>query len=155
MSTPPQSAVVVEDDPDIRELIAASLGKKGLEVHTAESGREGLELVAAVRPDLVTLDLGLPDLDGIEVCRRVREVSDAYIVMISARTDEIDRLMGLETGADDYLTKPFSPRELQARVTAMFRRPRAVPEPAVEVASTPPARPSRTEAGGARTPTTQ
>ncbi|SDP56335.1 DNA-binding response regulator, OmpR family, contains REC and winged-helix (wHTH) domain [Pedococcus dokdonensis] len=138
MSPPAQTAVVVEDDPDIRELIAASLGKKGLEVHVAESGREGLEMVAEVRPDLVTLDLGLPDLDGIEVCRRVREVSDAYIVMISARTDEIDRLMGLEIGADDYLTKPFSPRELQARVTAMFRRPRAAPEPSATAGAAAP-----------------
>ena len=74
MSTTPQSAVVVEDDPDIRELIAASLGKKGLDVHTAESGREGLALIAAVHPDLVTLDLGLPGIDGIEVCRRIREI---------------------------------------------------------------------------------
>jgi two-component system, OmpR family, response regulator len=121
-----RTAVVVEDDDDIRELITHSLTMQGFEVSTAASGQAGLDLVVATDPDLVTLDLGLPDLDGIEVCRRVRDVSQAYVVMISARTDEIDRLMGLEIGADDYLTKPFSPRELQARVNAMFRRPRAV-----------------------------
>jgi DNA-binding response OmpR family regulator len=125
MSDRPRTAVVVEDDGDIRELIAHTLEMKGLTVHTALNGREGLDLVRSESPDLVTLDIGLPDLDGIEVCRRVREISDAYVVLISARTDEVDRLMGLETGADDYLTKPFSPRELQARVAAMFRRPRA------------------------------
>src|SRR6478609_9554822 len=119
-----RTAVVVEDDDDIRELITHSLTMQGFEVSAASSGQAGLELVIATDPDLVTLDLGLPDLDGIEVCRRVRDVSQAYVVMISARTDEIDRLMGIEIGADDYLTKPFSPRELQARVNAMFRRPR-------------------------------
>jgi two-component system, OmpR family, response regulator len=124
--SPTRTAVVVEDDDDIRELITHSLTMQGFEVSAAASGLAGVELVVATDPDLVTLDLGLPDLDGIEVCRRVRDVSQAYVVMISARTDEIDRLMGLEIGADDYLTKPFSPRELQARVNAMFRRPRAV-----------------------------
>jgi DNA-binding response OmpR family regulator len=119
-----RTAVVVEDDDDIRELITHSLTMQGFAVAAASSGQAGIELVVANDPDLVTLDLGLPDLDGIEVCRRVRDVSQAYVVMISARTDEIDRLMGLEIGADDYLTKPFSPRELQARVNAMFRRPR-------------------------------
>ncbi|MBC9821422.1 response regulator transcription factor [Terrabacter sp. MAHUQ-38] len=123
--SPTRTAVVVEDDDDIRELITHSLTMQGFEVSAAASGLAGVELVVATDPDLVTLDLGLPDLDGIEVCRRVRDVSQAYVVMISARTDEIDRLMGLEIGADDYLTKPFSPRELQARVNAMFRRPRA------------------------------
>ncbi|HET9633548.1 MAG TPA: response regulator transcription factor [Terrabacter sp.] len=124
MMSPARTAVVVEDDDDIRELITHSLTMQGFEVAAAASGQAGLELVVSQDPDLVTLDLGLPDLDGIEVCRRVRDVSQAYVVMISARTDEIDRLMGLEIGADDYLTKPFSPRELQARVNAMFRRPR-------------------------------
>ena len=144
-----RTAVVVEDDDDIRELITHSLTMQGFAVSTAASGQAGLDLVVATAPDLVTLDLGLPDLDGIEVCRRVRDVSQAYVVMISARTDEIDRLMGLEIGADDYLTKPFSPRELQARVNAMFRRPRTpgsngAPRPptrrAVRVRSPPRAR---------------
>jgi two-component system OmpR family response regulator len=122
-------AVVVEDDDDIRQLITHSLGMQGFSVSVARSGREALDLVTSSAPDLVTLDLGLPDLDGIEVCRRVREVSSAYIIMISARTEEIDRLMGLETGADDYLTKPFSPRELQVRVNALLRRPRTAWDP--------------------------
>ncbi len=122
-------AVVVEDDDDIRQLITHSLGMQGFAVAVARSGREAIDLVASTDPDLVTLDLGLPDLDGIEVCRRVRETSQAYIIMISARTEEIDRLMGLETGADDYLTKPFSPRELQVRVNALLRRPRTSWDP--------------------------
>jgi two-component system response regulator ResD len=117
-----RTAVVVEDDDDIRELITHSLTMQGFAVSTASSGQAGLDLVVATAPDLVTLDLGLPDLDGIEVCRRVRDVSHAYVVMISARTDEIDRLMGLEIGADDYLTKPFSPRELALRVRSVLRR---------------------------------
>lgn len=117
-------AVVVEDDGDIRELITHALSDIGLEVTTAETGPEGVEAVLAVNPDVVTLDLGLPGIDGIEVCRRIRRATDAYIVMVTARADEIDRLLGLETGADDFMTKPFSPRELQARINAMFRRPR-------------------------------
>jgi DNA-binding response OmpR family regulator len=125
MDSSGRGALVIEDDADIRELIVHSLGMQGFSVRSAASGRAGLALLQDHQPDLVTLDLGLPDLDGVEVCRRIRQQSDAYVVMISARTDEIDRLIGLETGADDYLTKPFSPRELQARVNAMFRRPRA------------------------------
>jgi two-component system, OmpR family, response regulator len=140
-----RTAVVVEDDADIRELIAHTLTMKGLAVHVAQTGREGLDLVRDHQPDLVTLDIGLPDIDGIEVCRRVREISDAYVVMVSARSDEVDRLMGLETGADDYLTKPFSPRELQARVTAMFRRPRAAAPSAATSAPAPVAPVATTE----------
>ena len=154
-----RTAVVVEDDDDIRELITHSLTMQGFEVAAAASGQAGLDLVMANDPDLVTLDLGLPDLDGIEVCRRVRDVSQAYVVMISARTDEIDRLMGLEIGADDYLTKPFSPRELQARVNAMFRRPRAVRAtadvPAAGTNGGPPApTPAATPSGGESDATT-
>jgi DNA-binding response OmpR family regulator len=117
-------AVVVEDDPDIRELITHTLTDLGLEVTAVETGPDGVAAVRAVNPDLVTLDLGLPGIDGIEVCRQIRESSDAYIIMVTARSDEIDRLLGLETGADDFMPKPFSLRELQARVNAMFRRPR-------------------------------
>jgi DNA-binding response OmpR family regulator len=126
-------AVVVEDDDDIRQLITHSLAMQGFAVAVARSGREAIDLVTTTDPDVVTLDLGLPDLDGIEVCRRVRETSQAYIIMISARTEEIDRLMGLETGADDYLTKPFSPRELQVRVNALLRRPRTSWDPSAGV----------------------
>jgi two-component system OmpR family response regulator len=119
-----KSAVVVEDDPDIRALIAELLRQSGFEVAEASNGADGLAMVRETDPDVVTLDLNLPDLDGIEVCRRLREITDAYVVMLTARPDEIDRLMGLEIGADDYLTKPFSPRELRARIAAMLRRPR-------------------------------
>jgi DNA-binding response OmpR family regulator len=119
-----RSAVIVDDDPDIRALIAQLLRQSGFEVTEAASGAAAITAVRDTEPDVVTLDLNLPDLDGIEVCRRIREITDAYVVMLTARPDEIDRLMGLEIGADDYLTKPFSPRELRARIAAMLRRPR-------------------------------
>ena len=117
-------ALVVEDDEDIRALIEFTLETQGFLVTAVESGLAGVEAVRATQPALVTLDLGLPGIDGIEACRRIREISDAYVVMITARDDEIDRLLGLETGADDFISKPFSARELKARVNAMFRRPR-------------------------------
>ncbi|WP_197025272.1 response regulator transcription factor [Nocardioides sp. URHA0032] len=117
-------ALVVEDDEDIRALIEFTLQTQGFVVTAVDSGLAAVEAVRETRPDLVTLDLGLPGIDGIEACRRIREISDAYVVMITARDDEIDRLLGLETGADDFIAKPFSARELKARVNAMFRRPR-------------------------------
>lgn len=117
-------ALVVEDDPDIGALLEATLASHGFRVARAASGSEALELLPEVDPDVITLDLGLPGLDGIEVCRRVRATSDAYILMITARDAELDRLIGLEVGADDYIVKPFSPREVLARINAMFRRPR-------------------------------
>jgi two-component system OmpR family response regulator len=121
---PARRAVVIEDDRDIRELITHTLTDLGLTVTAVDSGPGGVDAVRTVDPDLVTLDLGLPGIDGIEVCRQIRETTDAYIIMVTARSDEIDRLLGLETGADDFMAKPFSLRELQARVNAMFRRPR-------------------------------
>ena len=96
----------------------------------AGSGAEGVMAAKTLNPDVITLDLGLPDIDGFEVSRQIREFSDAYIVMLTARAEELDTLIGLESGADDYLTKPFRPRELRARVAAMMRRPRAASEPA-------------------------
>jgi DNA-binding response OmpR family regulator len=118
-------AVVVEDDEDIRELLTEVLGQAGFSTEAVASGRQGVDLVRRTNPDLVTLDLGLPDLDGVEVCRQLRAAGNtAYIIMLTARAEEIDRLIGLEIGADDYLTKPFSPRELRARAMAMLRRPR-------------------------------
>ena len=128
-STEDRTALVVEDDEDIRSLIELTLSTQGFTVMTADSGLAGVEAVREHDPDLVTLDLGLPGIDGIEACRRIRELSDAYVVMITSRDDEVERLIGLETGADDFLSKPFSPRELKARVNAMFRRPRRGPEP--------------------------
>ena len=118
------SAVVIEDDADVRGLLETVLGASGFDVTTSATGREGLDAVRAADADVVTLDLQLPDLDGLEVCRMIRGFSDAYVIILTARAEEIDRLMGLETGADDYMTKPFSPRELRARVAALMRRPR-------------------------------
>lgn len=119
-----RTALVVEDDPDIRELIGETLSGADFTVHTTESG-EGIEqLLTQHQPDLITLDIGLPGMDGVEVCKLIRETSQAYIIMLTARTDIDDRLVGLEAGADDYLSKPFSTRELRARADALFRRSR-------------------------------
>ena len=115
---------MIEDDADIATLLEAALTSQGFEVAIAHDGQSGVDLVSALSPDLVTLDLGLPGIDGLEVCRRIRPLTDAYVIMVTAQAEEIDRLIGLETGADDYLAKPLSVRELKARVNAMFRRPR-------------------------------
>jgi two-component system, OmpR family, response regulator len=117
-------AVVVEDDADIRDLVSVVLTSSGFEVHAEPTGRAGIAAVREHNPAIITLDLSLPDIDGFEVARQVRQFSDAYIIMLTARAEELDTLLGLESGADDYLTKPFRPRELRARVTAMLRRPR-------------------------------
>ena len=116
--------MVVEDDPDISSALVETLEGAGFRVTAAPDGRQAVSAAAADPPDLVTLDLTLPHMDGIEVCRRIRETSDCYIVIVSARSDEVDKLIGLEVGADDFVLKPFSPRELRARVAALFRRPR-------------------------------
>jgi len=117
------TVVVVEDDHHIADLIDLYLRNAGFRVLQAETGERGLELVAAEHPSLVVLDLGLPgNLDGIEVCREMRRAGDVPIIIVTARDDELDRVLGLELGADDYLTKPFSPRELVARVRAVLRR---------------------------------
>jgi len=117
--------LVVEDDPDISSALVETLEGAGFRVTSARDGRAAVGVAAADPPDLVTLDLTLPHMDGIEVCRRIRETSDCYIVIVSARSDEVDKLIGLEVGADDFVLKPFSPRELRARVAALFRRPRS------------------------------
>lgn len=117
-------AVVVEDDADIRNLLEAVLTQAGFETYTAADGPDGVEQVRAHDPVVTTLDISLPGIDGFEVARRIRAFSTTYIVMLTARSDEIDTLVGLEAGADDYLTKPFRPRELRARIEAMLRRPR-------------------------------
>ena len=132
-----RTAVVVEDDHDVGDVISDLLGKAGFDVTIARTGVDALAVIRQQRPDLVTLDLTLPDIDGVEVCRQIRQVSDCYVIVVSARTGEVDRLMGLEVGADDYLVKPFSMRELQARVAALFRRPRNQTSPRAEVAPTP------------------
>lgn len=116
--------LVVDDEQPIRELVRSYLERDGLQVFTAEDGPSALEAVRRLGPEVVVLDLMLPGLDGIEVCRRLRTFSDAYVVMLTARDEEVDRIVGLSIGADDYMVKPFSPRELVARVRALLRRPR-------------------------------
>lgn len=118
-------ALVVEDEVKLAGLIGSYLERDGFEVTLAHDGLEALTAARDVDPDVVVLDLGLPRLDGVEVCRRIRTFSDCYVVMLTARADEVDTLIGLSVGADDYMTKPFSPRELIARIGAMLRRPRA------------------------------
>ncbi|MFZ2528346.1 MAG: response regulator transcription factor [Rhodococcus sp. (in: high G+C Gram-positive bacteria)] len=117
-------ALVVDDEIPLATVVGTYLERSGFEVTLVHDGRDAVEQARQVDPDVVVLDLGLPRLDGIEVCRQLRTFSDAYVVMLTARTDEIDTLVGLSVGADDYMTKPFSPRELIARVQAMLRRPR-------------------------------
>ena len=117
-------AMVVEDEAQLAGLVGSYLERDGFEVTVVHDGLEALEAARAVDPDVVVLDLGLPSLDGVEVCRQLRIFSDAYVVMLTARSDEVDTLIGLSIGADDYMTKPFSPRVLMARVQAMLRRPR-------------------------------
>jgi len=115
--------VLVEDDPNIADLVDMYLRQDGYRVYQAPDGEAGLQLVKDRTPKLVILDVGLPGgLDGVEVCRRLRATSDIPIIMLTARDGEIDRVLGLEMGADDYVTKPFSPRELVARVKAILRR---------------------------------
>ncbi|WP_440696369.1 response regulator transcription factor [Clavibacter nebraskensis] len=117
-------ALVIEDDGDIRQLLEVVLRQGGFEVHSAATATEGVRLAAEIAPDVITLDVGLPDFDGFEAARRIRLGSDAYIVMLTAQGEEVDTLLGLEAGADDYIVKPFRPRELRARISAMMRRPR-------------------------------
>ncbi|GAB2687064.1 response regulator [Thalassiella azotivora] len=120
-----QRALVVEDERTLAGLVATYLERAGLEVEQVHDGVEAVARAREVDPDVVVLDLGLPGLDGVEVCRRLRTFSDCYVVMLTARADEVDTLVGLSVGADDYVSKPFSVRELVARVQAMMRRPRA------------------------------
>jgi two-component system alkaline phosphatase synthesis response regulator PhoP len=121
---PIATVLVIDDEPNIVDLVRSYLEQDGFRVLAAADGLSALDLVRAERPEVVVLDVMLPGLDGVEVCRRLRAFSDAYVVMLTARTEEIDRIVGLSVGADDYVAKPFSPRELVARVKAMLRRPR-------------------------------
>lgn len=117
-----RTAVIIEDDVDIANLLEAVLRQAGFQTFSAEDGMAGIELIRTHQPVLTTLDVNLPGIDGFEVSRRIRTFSSTYIIMLSARQEEIDTLMGLDSGADDYLTKPFRPRELRARVESMLRR---------------------------------
>jgi DNA-binding response OmpR family regulator len=123
MAAEPIPIVLVEDDPNIADLVDLYLRDAGFRVYQATSGERGLEHIADRHPKLIILDVGLAgEIDGLEVCRRVRATSDVPVIMLTARDGEIDRVLGLELGADDYVTKPFSPRELVARVKAILRR---------------------------------
>src|SRR5438876_5250586 len=126
MATRVQTVLVVEDESSIASFVALYLKNAGYAVKTSATGNEALAEVSAETPALIVLDLMLPDIDGIEVCRRIRKSSDVPILMLTARDEDVDKIIGLEVGADDYLTKPFNPRELVARVKAILRR--AAPE---------------------------
>ncbi len=130
-------ALVVDDEQALVRLVTTYLEREGFQVQAAGDGERAVQLARTFQPEVIVLDLMLPRLDGIEACRQIRTFSDAYVVMLTARAEEVDKLVGLGVGADDYLTKPFSPRELVARIRAMLRRPRAA------AAAHPPAAPVR------------
>ena len=118
------SALVVDDEPSLVRVVEGYLTKDGFDVRAAGDGETAIALAREAEPDLVVLDLGLPGMDGVEVCRQLRTFSRCYILMLTARADEVDVLIGLGVGADDYVTKPFSPRQLMARIGVLLRRPR-------------------------------
>jgi DNA-binding response OmpR family regulator len=124
-----ETILVVDDEQNILELARLYLNNEGYQVETARDGAEALKKIDALRPALVVLDLMLPEMDGWEVCRRVRATSSLPIIMLTARDDDVDKIVGLELGADDYLTKPFNPRELVARVKAVLRRATSASQP--------------------------
>jgi DNA-binding response OmpR family regulator len=115
-------ALVVEDTVEIQEVVTELLRQEGFDVRAAADGERGIDTARAFEPDLIVLDLKLPGLDGLQVCQRIRAFSDAFVIMLTAKSDEVDKVVGLSMGADDYITKPFSPRELVARVQVLFRR---------------------------------
>ncbi|CAN3132053.1 MULTISPECIES: response regulator transcription factor [Mycobacteriaceae] len=135
-------ALVVDDEVPLAEVVASYLRREQFDVSLAHSGADALAQAREIDPDVVILDLALPGIDGVEVCRQLRTFSDAYVVMLTARDTEMDTIVGLSVGADDYVTKPFSPRELVARIRAMLRRPRTVATPtsAATAADEPPPR---------------
>jgi two-component system OmpR family response regulator len=130
MAAMQRTILVVDDDPHIRQLLVFALTKAGLQAREAKDGEEAMAAVAAGAPDLVILDINMPRMDGLEVCRRLRARGGVPILILSSRDDEIDRVVGIELGADDYVVKPFSPREVTARVMAILRRTNAASEPA-------------------------
>jgi two-component system OmpR family response regulator len=130
-----RSILIADDDPHIRQLLAFALRKAGLEVEESGDGEATLKAVAARPPHLLVLDINMPGMDGLEVCRRIRATSNMPILFLSSRDDEIDRVLGMELGADDYVVKPFSPREVVARINAILRRTGGQPSTAPGAAS--------------------
>src|SRR5512136_2388723 len=118
----PKTILVVDDEPKIVQLVQDYLERAGFAVRSAPDGKTALALVRSAKPDMIILDLGLPGMDGLDVTRELRKSSNAPLIMLTARSEETDKLVGLELGADDYITKPFSPKELVARVRVIFRR---------------------------------
>jgi len=127
--------LIADDDPHIREVIRFALEKAGMQVTLAEDGREALQYFQALNIDLIVLDINMPEFDGLEVCREIRKTSDMPILFLSSRDDELDRILGLEIGGDDYVTKPFSPRELVARINVILKRIHVAPKPLTETNS--------------------
>ncbi len=127
--TAPLRVLVVDDEVALAGVIASYLVREGFDVSLAHTGPDAVSMAREVVPDLIVLDVMLPGYDGVEACRLIRQFTDAYIIMLTARDDEVDKILGLSMGADDYIVKPFSPRELIARIRAMLRRPRSVPSP--------------------------
>lgn len=127
--------LVIDDEPNIVKLIKAYLEPEGYEVYTAEDGLSGLKAARAFKPDLIVLDVMLPEIDGIELLTRLRRESDVYVILLTAKTEETDRVVGLSVGADDYVIKPFSPRELTARIKAALRRLKSVRDVGGEILS--------------------
>ena len=119
--------LIVDDDPHIRDILTIALDRAGYATATAHNGQTAIRDAHREAPDLIILDVGLPELDGLDVCRRIRATSDVPILFLTARDDEVDRILGLEMGADDYVTKPFSPRELLARIKAILKRTQPTP----------------------------
>ena len=148
MESNPVRILVVDDEPPMVELVRGYLVREGWQVVTAVDGTQALEIARSERPDVVVLDLMLPGLDGIEVCRQIRTFSDAYVVMLTAKSEEVDKLIGLAVGADDYLTKPFSPRELVARIHAILRRARSTASTAAGLEVDPATRIARVDGTG-------
>lgn len=117
-----RTLLIVDDDPEIRDILKLALGQAGFDLAEAADGQSALSRASQIQPDLILLDVGLPEMDGFSVCREIRKTSEVPILFLTARDDEIDRVVGLELGADDYVTKPFSPRELVARVRTILKR---------------------------------
>lgn len=162
-ASPQRVAVIIEDDIDISNLLEAVLGQAGFETYAFDDGEQGVKAVREYQPILTTLDVNLPGIDGFEVARRIRSFSATYIIMLTALNDEIDTLMGLDAGADDYLTKPFRHRELRARVEAMLRRSNAgqliteasaapISAANIQTPQSPSSEPSAQEVGGPAEP---